>query len=528
MLVERDIEIALCVFREANDALIVFDPRNGQIIDVNPTALRLTGFDKKAALSRTIGDFLSSTDRLVFDQFLDACQRTRFFHSKEGYDLSRKDGPSLPINLTVSRIHTHPDPLALAMIRDISGRKKVEEELRQARDELESKVEQRTAELLKAKEVAEAAGRVRDRFLAVLSHELRTPLTPVLAVVSSLLDNPETSESLRPTLDMIRRSITLEARLIDDLLDLTRFEQRRVQLDREPVDARTLLDQAIEICQAEVDAAQVRITLEFPSQARIVEADAPRFLQVACHLILNALKSAEPGGTIVVQGLDSDDGRLVFSVIDDGRGIEPEDLASLFESFDQGDSPNWQGMGLGIGLMIARSIVEAHGGTLSASSEGLGRGSTFTFDMPCLRLEEPTASEPTTLPPDNSTSDRPGYKILLVEDHRDVLRYLKLALEIKGHQVTATNSLTSARELLDQPFDLLISDIQLADGTGHELMRELRGKISGLAISGYGAPDDIQMSLDAGFTMHLTKPVEIGRLEAAIQKVMDTIRDRSI
>src|SRR6185312_13080799 len=191
----------------------------------------------KPALTLRITDLLSSLDPNDFKRFLDACQVTGFFHSKEGYYLSRRDGLPIPVNVSVSRIHTRPEPLGLAMIRDISERKKVEAELKQARDDLELRVQERTAELREAKEAAEAAGRVKDRFLAVLSHELRTPLTPVLVIVSALLEDSETSPTLRPILEMIRRNISLEARLIDDLLDVMRAERGKLRLDPELIDA---------------------------------------------------------------------------------------------------------------------------------------------------------------------------------------------------------------------------------------------------------------------------------------------------
>jgi PAS domain S-box-containing protein len=520
MTVEHDIEIALCVFREANDALFVFDPSDQQVVDINPAALRLTGLEKKTAFSLKIADLLSSPDPTVFHQLLDACQRTGFFHSQEGYELSRKNGPPIPVNVSISRIHTRPKPLALAMIRDISGRKQAEDELRRARDELESRVQARTVELLQAKEVAEAAGRVKDRFLAVLSHELRTPLTPVLVVVSALLDDPATPAALRPTLEMIRRSITLEARLIDDLLNLTRFEQGRVQLELESVDAHNLLHQAVELCQAETHASEVRLLLEFSAQASIIQADPTRLIQVACNLIQNALRFTDPTGTIIVRTSDGPNNRLVVSVIDDGRGIEPQVLSTIFEPFEQGPQASRQRhSGLGLGLAISRSIIEAHGGTLKVASEGAGRGSAFTFDLPGARLALPTSTAA------DSTPSPQGWKLLVVEDNKDVLRYLQIVLTMKGHEVTTATDLASAREALKaRSFDLLISDIQLPDGNGHELMRELQGKLPGLAVSGFGAPEDIQMSLESGFTLHLTKPVEIRHLEAAIRQTIAGFR----
>ena len=539
---ERDVEIALCVFREANDALIVFDPGDRRVVDLNPAALRLTGFERKAALALKIADLLSSPDPNHFNRLIAACQRTGFFHSQEGYFLSRRDGPPIPVNVSVSRIHTAPDPLGLAMIRDVSERKKVEIELGRAREELESRVEERTAELgeaveamraeiaerlrvegelREAKDAAESAGRVKNRFLAVLSHELRTPLTPVLAVVSALLDEAETSATLRPTLEMIRRNIALEARLIDDLLDVMRAEQGKLRLNPEVEDAHALIGQAIEICRHDADSAGVRLVVDLSARDHLVEVDPARLQQVLWNLIQNAVKFTEAGGSVLVKTVDAQGGRLVVTVVDDGRGIEPEILPMIFEAFEQGRKPLRGGLGgLGLGLSICRSIVEGHGGHLAASSQGAGRGATFTFDLPVARPparpEGPGRSTASTA----TEAARAGVSLLLVDDNKDVLRYLKIVLEMRGHRVTTATDLASARSAADRQFDILISDIELPDGSGLELMRELRGRLPGIAISGFGAPEDVELSLNAGFARHLTKPVETGRLEAAIREVL--------
>ncbi len=544
---ERDIEIALCVFREANDALIIFDPRDSRVVDVNPTTLRLTGFERKAAIASRISDLLTSPDPNHYRRLVSACQTTGFFHSQEGFHLAREDGPAIPVNVSVSRIHTRPEPLGLAIIRDISARVKVEAELREARDLLETRVRERTAELAEtnrelrveiaerlrveaelrqAKEAAESAGRVKDRFLAVLSHELRTPLTPVLAVVSALLEDPAASPELRPTLEMIRRSISLEARLIDDLLDAMRAGRAKLRLQPEVVDALELIGQAVEMGRPDAVAAGVRIEVQPKARDHRIKGDPTRFQQVIWNLVQNAVKCTKAGGTIVVATGDLDGNRLAVTVSDDGRGIEPDLLPKIFEPFEQGETPSARRLdGLGLGLSICRSIVEGHGGRLSAASEGLGRGATFTFDMPLAG--DPAASPaPSETPPTIPTkASRAVTQILLVEDNKDVLRFLKLVLEMKGHRVQQTADLDSARQVCDRPFDLLISDIELPDGSGLDLMRELRGRVPGIAISGFGAPDDIRMSLDAGFTLHLTKPIETRHLDEAIVEALAGFRD---
>jgi CheY-like chemotaxis protein len=206
-------------------------------------------------------------------------------------------------------------------------------------------------------------------------------------------------------------------------------------------------------------------------------------------------------------------------VADDGAGIGAEALTRIFEPFEQGDvSPRHRG-GLGLGLAIGRSLAEAHGGRLTASSPGVGRGSSFL-------LELPTVARPAAVKPPSGSGTPPlprsrGLRILLVEDNKDALKYIAWVLGAQGHDVTVAEQLSEAlRAADDRPFDLLISDIELPDGTGLELMRHLRGSgLPAIALSGYGSEDDVRASLEAGFVTHLTKPVDRNRLIAAVQSV---------
>jgi len=531
---DRDSEIALGVFREANDALVIFEPQDGRIVEVNPTALRLTGLARKAALALRLGDLLSSPDPDDFRRLMAAGQATGYFRARDGFQLVTAGGGSLPVDVGLSRIHTRPAPLGLAIIRDVSVRVRAEAALIEARDSLEARVLERTAELAEAnramraeiaerlrveaelrlaRDAAEDAGRAKDRLLSALSHELRTPLTPVLAVVSALLEGPEVDPALRRSLEMVRRNVTLEARLIDDLLDYTRAAPGDLRLRPEPVDALELIDQAVAICREELDASGVRAVVEPGEVGHRVEADPARLLQVLCNLIRNAARSTGPGGTLAIRTGDPGGGRLAVAVVDDGRGFGPEGLARIFEPFEQGRATPDRPAGLNLGLAACRSIVEAHGGRIDAASEGPGRGATLTFDVP--RADGPGTG------PATPASPRAGLEILLVEDNKDILRYLKLVLEMRGHRVRAAANLESARAELARPFDLLVSDIELPDGSGLDLMRELRGRVPGFAISGFGSPDDVRMSLEAGFTLHLTKPIEVGRLDEAIAWTLD-------
>jgi PAS domain S-box-containing protein len=380
-------------------------------------------------------------------------------------------------------------------------------------------------ELRAAKEAAEGASRAKDRFLAMLSHELRTPLTPVLATVTAMLDEPETPAEIRPTLDLIRRSIELEARLIDDLLDVSRVVSGKLALDRSPVDVHALLHQTVGICRSELHGKRMRLSLALSAARHHVFADPARLQQVFWNLIKNAVKFSPEGGAIAIRTRNAgDDGtgeRLLVEVSDTGIGIEPAALPRIFNPFEQGeDAVTRRFGGLGLGLAIGRSVIEAHGGRLTASSAGRGHGSTFVVELAAERGAP--AAAPSVPSAAGAGPLRRGLKILLVEDDPPSQRVMSRLLQQRQHEVTTAGTLATALELGQrQDFDLIISDIGLPDGTGLDLMRQLlsRRPVRGIALSGFGMDEDVRRSREAGFLAHLTKPVNFQALEATIQQV---------
>jgi signal transduction histidine kinase/ligand-binding sensor domain-containing protein/DNA-binding NarL/FixJ family response regulator len=403
--------------------------------------------------------------------------------------------------------------------------------LRARERELVVLVDRRTTEARAAQAAAEGANRAKDRFLAVLSHELRTPLTPVLLAVDCLLNDEHTADA-HEQLEMIRRNVELEARLVDDLLDVSRIECDRFKLDLELVDVHKAIAQAIEVCSAEIKKSGLKIEQELRAESHHTRADQARLIQIFWNLIRNAVKFISPGGTLLITTRDfmddhasNRDLRLVVEFQDTGIGIDPDMLEKIFEPFEQGSVPLHERRGgLGLGLAISRAVAQAHGGSLTAASAGHNQGSTF-------RLELSAAPAPCTngglMPRPESKRPRPArLKILLVEDNADALRYLGVVLKRQGHQVTPASSLTLAREAArTSEFDLLVSDIELSDGTGLELIRELKPHgIIGIALSGYGSAEDVKSSLAAGFAMHLVKPVLAQVLDDAICRLANSPR----
>jgi signal transduction histidine kinase/CheY-like chemotaxis protein len=381
-----------------------------------------------------------------------------------------------------------------------------------------------------ARAEAEAANEAKDRFLATLSHELRTPLTPVLAIASSLAADELIPPGPRRQLETVRRNVELEARLIDDLLDLTRIARGKLDLRQEVTDLRAVVEHTIEIsCAREIAAGRLRVVTELAAEDHRLWADPSRLTQVLWNLLSNAVKLTPAGGAITVRSRLEPE-RLVLQVSDTGVGIEPEAMPSIFEAFEQGRSrgPSRTG-GLGLGLAISKAIAEMHGGTLSAASEGHGRGATFTLILPRGRDLPATAEAPeaplVSGEVQNPKSKIQNLRILLVEDHADTAEAMADLLRLLGHEVTVAGDVATALAAGEAVasrggLDLLVSDLGLPDGSGLDVMRALaRFGVPGIALSGYGMEEDVRRSHEAGFSRHLTKPVGLPALESAISQL---------
>ncbi len=354
----------------------------------------------------------------------------------------------------------------------------------------------------------------KDQFLAMLSHELRTPLTPVLASALELENEPDVRQDVRESLQMIRRNVELEARLIDDLLDLTRIDRGKVQLNFEIVDAHTLLQNALEICQPEIDRKHLRPSLNLSAKRVHMRADPARLQQIFWNLINNAVKFTPPNGQITITTSNDSGGKLRVEIADTGMGIEPEALPKIFDAFEQGGRT--QLGGLGLGLAISKTLVEAHKGTITAQSAGRNKGSMFALVFPtCEKVEAQIA--PALSP---RFAERQPMRILLVEDHEDTNRSLTSLLRRRGYQVQSALTFQSALELsAKEEFDVLISDLGLPDGSGIDLIQKLASKPPlGIALTGFGMEQDIRKSREVGFQHHLVKPIDLNKLDSLIQE----------
>jgi signal transduction histidine kinase/CheY-like chemotaxis protein len=399
---------------------------------------------------------------------------------------------------------------------EIGERKKTEASLSEAIDDLK-----------RAQGNTERASRAKDDFLAALSHELRTPLTPVLLATTALLEDERLPADVHEQLIMIERNIALEARLIDDLLDLTAISHGKLQIHARLCDAHSLIGLAIEIVHQEARAKEIVIEHLFDAKHSGLLTDPARFQQVIWNLLRNAIKFTPRSGKISISTRDEkstpDKTWLHIEITDSGIGIAPAFLETIFLPFDQGilRGPHRFG-GVGLGLAIARAVMDLHGGRINARSAGLGCGATFIVEFPDAVTPPTEVVNVIAKPPAGARTVSPtptGLRLLIVEDNENTIQALSKMLKKDGHHVvTAATVAEALGAAAREKFDLVISDIGLPDGTGTALMTKLRDAygLGGIALSGYGMEEDFVRSRAAGFVTHLVKPVTIAELRRSI------------
>jgi PAS domain S-box-containing protein len=393
------------------------------------------------------------------------------------------------------------------LFRNITEHKKMEDELASAKESAE-----------RAKAAAENANRTKDRFLAATSHELRTPLTSILIGISMLQNKKGIDPYVRETLGIIRDNAEIEGRLIDELLDVMRIESGKIDLHRSPVELSTIIQRAVNICKSDIEASSLHLGVDMGREGEYwIQADAVRLQQVFWNLLKNAVKFTSRGGSIGIH-CRQDDNHVLVEVNDTGIGIDSELLSSIFNAFEQAGR-NRQFGGLGLGLAISKAIVEMHEGTITAYSKGRGAGASFIVELPLTAPVRSDISEKLRVP-----QYIHPLNILLVEDHKVSAKMMSQALISEGHNVEIKGTLADALESANQQsFNLLLSDLGLPDGTGYELLKQLRSRgryFPAIALSGYGQEEDIQRSYQSGFTVHITKPVSREKLMEAVMSAV--------
>jgi two-component system, sensor histidine kinase and response regulator len=490
------------IFEEAPIGMAVVG-LDGRYARVNATLCKMVGYSEEELTSRTPSE-ITYCDDIDKDKQLTQRLLTGIARTSVEKRYVRKDGEIIWATRTacLMRDESGRPRHYLAMVEDITQRKKDAVALEEAKNE------------------AERANRAKDKFLAVLSHELRTPLTPVLMSAAALEREPGIKPELRRQFGMMRRNVELEARLIDDLLDLTRVSHGKLQLLLSgPVDVHSLLAHSEQIVRADAQNKSLVLRLELTATEHHVAGDDARINQVFWNLLKNAIKFTPAGGQITLRTANPRPGQLIITVSDNGIGIDQETLPFVFRAFEQGDIRGMQPCsGLGLGLSISKAIVELHGGTIRAESAGRDLGAVFTVELSTV-LPFPEAQIQASQP--RRLRGR-SYRLLVVEDHEPTLAVLTRLLRSQGHDVMTASTVKDALTLASKnTFDFVISDLGLPDGSGIDLMMVLSNDygLRGIALSGYGMAEDLAKTEQAGFLAHLVKPINFDQLHRVLEQV---------
>jgi signal transduction histidine kinase/ActR/RegA family two-component response regulator len=439
------------------------------------------------------------------------------------YQLTRGDGSRVELEWNISA-HSVPG-VRLAIVTDISERQGHEAE----RERLLMGERQ-------AREDAERANRLKDDFLATLSHELRTPLNAIVGWSEILRSGNLSEKELAEAVEAIDRNAKAQSQLISDLLDVSRITSGKLRLDARPIDLVETINEALEALVNAVQAKEINLQRDLHSDASAIVGDPQRIQQVLWNLVNNAVKFTPRGGTIRVS-LDREDSYARITVKDTGQGIKPDFLPYIFERFRQEDATSKRNQGgLGLGLAIVKHLVEMHGGTVAAESEGEGRGSSFVVRIPvaAMRPEVQAVTVSHGTPANASAATRAfspstlrGVRVMIVEDDDDARTLLKRSLVKAGADVLDAATVTIALDLLGsfRP-NVLISDVGMPDLDGYDLIREVRargltpGDLPAIALTAFARSEDEERSLQAGFQVHLSKPVDQNQLIAAVGSVV--------
>ena len=370
----------------------------------------------------------------------------------------------------------------------------------------------------------EEASRLKDEFLATVSHELRTPLNAVLGWTTLLRSSQLDPAGRKRALETIERNARSQQQLVEDLLDVSRAISGKLRLDARPVHPRTFIDEAVEALRPTAQARQIRVTQAIESGLNDVYGDPARLRQIVWNLLSNAIKFSPTGGRVRINARRVGSS-LELSVKDNGQGIAAEFVPYVFDRFRQADMTTTRTHGgLGLGLAIARQLVELHSGTVRVTSAGVGRGATFTVTLPLITHHKPAKANGKVANETKISQSLKGVRVLVVDDEIDTLDLLKTVLSKQGARVTTAASATAALSLLSRVKPhVLISDVGMPGTDGYALMRSVRalpvehgGNIPAVALTAYAREQDRKRAIDAGYQIHLTKPIEITQLSASV------------
>lgn len=490
-------------FLEAAPDAVVIANQEGKIVQVNSQTERLFGYGRDELLGQPVEMLMPERYRHPHAEHRAAyVARLSTRPMGTGLDLYglRKNSEEFPIEISLSPLPTEEGVLVASIIRDISAHRQLEAELRRGKQELEQ------------------AHHQKDEFLAMLAHELRNPLAPIPNAIQVLQEFSPVDADLMWARDVIERQVQHLTRLVDDLLDVSRINRGKITLKNERMNLAQVVADAVEIARPHIEARRHKLTVSHPSEPLWLEADPTRLAQVVANLLNNAAKYTEKGGQIWLT-VDKEGMEAVLRVRDTGIGIAPEKRVQVFELFTQLNRAldRSQG-GLGIGLTLARRLVEMHGGSIHVFSDGPGQGSEFVVRLPVLGQikEDRRPAEPSGLP----LAAAPPRRILMADDNEDFAEMTARLLRRRGgHEVKVVYDGLAALEVAQtfQP-EVAFLDIGLPGIDGYKLAQHLRQQpgledVLLVALTGYGQEEDRRLALLAGFDEHLTKPVRFDTLQ---------------
>lgn len=482
----------------------------GDLLEVNPAFLRLIGLPSLTELpeNRSLAAYFRAND---YDRLMEQLKQTEDIQDQDA-QLQRADGSTVWVRLTKRLTITEDNNrITDGIIKDISARKQAEQE----REEL-------LARERAARQESDAANRIKDEFLAIVSHELRTPLSAILGWANLLRLRQLNADMAMKAVETIERNARLQNQLIDDILDVSRIVQGKLQITLEPILLTPIVTAVVDAIRPLAASKQIQITTALAPEIEPVMGDSGRLQQVVGNLMSNAVKFTPQGGQIWVE-LTQRKGQVQLVVRDTGQGIEPDFLPHVFERFRQADSTTTRTQsGLGLGLAIVRSVIELHHGTVAVTSDGRGKGTTFTIQLPAQ------APMPVSLPAHSSMSDSfpdlSSIRILVIDDAADNRELIRFILEQCHAQVREADSAETGFALLvQQPPEILISDISMPGEDGYSLLRRIRSlppdqgrDTLAIALTAYARPEDERDALEAGFQRYLAKPVNPYELVAVV------------
>ena len=482
-------------------AIYLLDP-NGNVITWNTGAEKIKGYSTEEIIGKNFASFYTADDVAAGKPQRNLREASRRGYIRDQGLRVRKDGSTFEAEVIITTLRDQAG--------HIRGFSKV---TRDITDQIRSR------EFEAEKIAAQKASKAKDDFLAALSHELRTPLTPALAAATYLQDNAERlAPEFAEDIEIIKRNVQLQARLIDDLLDLTRIASGKLHLELQDCDAHRIIKDALETAHSAISAKQLNIVTDLKATEFHILADCIRLQQVFWNLINNAVKFTSPGGLITIRTFHDNAQRFHFEITDTGIGIEPQRLTSLFQPFEQADpSVSRQFGGLGLGLAISKRLIDLHNGKIEAESRGRSFGATFKVTLDTL----PQGSAPVGLNNHKGGKTAKSLRILLVEDHQDTRRTLSRLLTHFGHNVVTADNVEGAMNIIaSNNIDAVLCDIGLPDGSGYEVAAQVRatGGIKAIALTGFGTEQDVQRSKEAGFDFHLVKPINFQELQTVLEQ----------